>query len=484
MLSSLLSYGLLLAITTNAQDILTLSGGGASSSSNSGSSSSSLTSLTGIIEAATPTGDYLSLTSTITVTTSKSQSSSAISTRAIVSTISSGSTTRTTTVGSTTLFGIGTAIGSNATGTTRQSTTSSQIVLQGSARSSSISLNGTANSTHTATSSSAEPTNTTPCNNYPEFCGRKYGNITEVSAHNSPFVKKGNAAANQALTVTQQLNDGIRLLQGQMHFVNATPHFCHTSCDVLDAGPITDYLGLVKNWVQSHPYDVVTILLGNGGYDKVEKYVPFIEETGLVQYAYTPPKIPMGINDWPTLAEMILGGHRVIFFMDYDANQTSVPWILDEFSQMWETPFDPTNSSFPCTVQRPPDLSEADAKNRLYLVNHNLNYDINLLGNSILVPNIPMLNVTNGVNGSGSLGLNAQNCNASWGYAPKFLNVDYYNVGNGSVFEVAANWNNVTYNRPCCGVASTSGAERTLKTAGRGAMVAAMVVVGLSWMML
>jgi len=270
-----------------------------------------------------------------------------------------------------------------------------------------------------------------------------------------------------------------------MHFVNSTPHFCHTSCDVLDAGPITDYLGQVYNWVSTHPYDVVTILLGNGNYSKVEKYVPFLEQTGLVQYAYEPPQIPMGINDWPTLGRMILTGKRVVIFMDYEANQTAVPWVLDEFSQMWETPFDPTNRSFPCTVQRPPDLKPEDAKNRLYLTNHNLNYDINILGNSLLVPNIPLLNVTNNNSDTqfGSLGVNALQCNQTWGYPPKFLNVDYYNVGNGSVFEVAAKYNNVTYTRECCGL-PTSGAERMLRTAGRSAIAVSVVVVGFSLLFL
>ena len=209
----------------------------------------------------------------------------------------------------------------------------------------------------------------------------------------------------------------------------------------------------------------------------MEQYVPFIESTGLVQYAYEPPVIPMGINDWPTLGSMILTGKRVVFFMDYDANQTSVPWILDEFSQMWETPFDPTNRTFPCDVQRPPGLSEADAKNRLYMTNHNLNYEISLLGNSLLVPNIPLLNVTNNVTGYGSLGLGAENCYDEWDYPPKFLNVDYYNVGNGSVFEVAAKYNNVTYNRQCCGLVTTSGVAWTRKVVGRSAVLVAACVV-------
>lgn len=49
------------------------------------------------------------------------------------------------------------------------------------------------------------------------------------------------------------------------------------------------------------------------------------------------------------------------------------------------------------------------------------------------------------------------NAAADWGRAPNFLLVDFYNEGpiNGSVFEVAARANNVTYDRECCGKASS-----------------------------
>lgn len=38
-----------------------------------------------------------------------------------------------------------------------------------------------------------------------------------------------------------------------------------------------------------------------------------------------------------------------------------------------------------------------------------------------------------------------------WGRYPNFLLVDFYDSGNGSVFEVAARANNVTYPGGCCG---------------------------------
>jgi hypothetical protein len=101
---------------------------------------------------------------------------------------------------------------SNATGTDTGSTSSAaRTLLVGS--SASTTLNGTTlrNSTATSTSTSAVPRNTQPCNGHPQFCDRKFSNITYVAAHNSPFIKPGNAASNQDLPVTTQLEDGIRM---------------------------------------------------------------------------------------------------------------------------------------------------------------------------------------------------------------------------------------------------------------------------------
>ncbi|KAG6064857.1 hypothetical protein E4U32_008056 [Claviceps aff. humidiphila group G2b] len=309
----------------------------------------------------------------------------------------------------------------------------------------------------TATTSSA-PKNTQPCNKYVEFCTRKYSNITNVGCHNSPFVRPGNSGSNQELDVTAQLNDGVRFLQGQIQWpgngTGTVPHFCHTSCDLLDAGPIYDWLGQVRAWVDRHPYDVVTILLGNGNYSDPSLYVPFIEQSGITKYVYTPPFLPMALDDWPTLQEMILKGQRVVMFLDYQANQTKYPWLMDEFSQAWETPFDPMDRAFPCTVQRPPDLSKEAAKDRLYIMNHNLNVEFNVFGISLMVPAVSLLNDTNGINGTGSVGLAANNCREDWGRAPNVLNVDYFNYGSPkpcSVFAAAAAVNNVTYDwdNPC-----------------------------------
>lgn len=52
--------------------------------------------------------------------------------------------------------------------------------------------------------------------------------------------------------------------------------------------------------------------------------------------------------------------------------------------------------------------------------------------------------------------------------------MDYYNIGNGSVFEVAAKYNNVTYNRKCCGMETSAASSITSSVA---ALVVALFAV-------
>lgn len=264
------------------------------------------------------------------------------------------------------------------------------------------------------------------------------------------------------------------MLQFQVHLQNNTLYLCHTSCDLLNVGTLQDYLTTVTQWLNSNPYEVITILMGNYDLVGVGNFTDPIVNSGLSKYAYQPPKIPMALDDWPILSELILKQKRAIIFMDYNANQTQVPYILDEFTQMWETPFSPTDSAFPCTVQRPPNLSVQSAESIMYMANHNLNLEISFSGLDILIPNTAVLNETNGVSGYRSLGLMADNCTATWGRPPNFLLVDYYNDGSfpGSVFEVAAEMNNVTYNGHCCG-STTSGA---LKLQSPGHWIFAMAI--------
>jgi hypothetical protein len=210
------------------------------------------------------------------------------------------------------------------------------------------------------------------------------------------------------------------VLQGQAHLINGTLYYCHTSCDLLNEGTVEEYLTQVTRWVETHPFDVITIIFGN--YDWAQKdsegnsvvtSVDFdvpVRSSGLIDYIYQPPKTAMTVNDWPTLAEMILSQKRVVTFIDYNFDTGNVPYMLWQFYNVWETPFSPTNFDFPCTIGRPEGISDEQAKSMMYLANHNLNAEIAIGGMSLLVPNTAQINQTNAVTGEGSLGLMANQC--------------------------------------------------------------------------
>lgn len=204
-------------------------------------------------------------------------------------------------------------------------------------------------------------------------------------------------------------------------------------------------------------------------YNPATDYVQPFNDSGILEYIYTPSATSLNLTDWPTLSEMILKNERVVAMIDYNADQDTVPWLLSQFDYQWQTPLSPTNTSFPCTEQRPSGQAEAVSRNRMYMLNHNLNVEVAIAGIDILIPAYSLLDQVNAVSGNSSLGLNVQDCEEMWGRPPNWLLVDYYNYGNfnGSVFQVAATANNVSYDKgSCCGEGSASGGPSSLRFDG------------------
>ncbi|KAF8481957.1 PLC-like phosphodiesterase [Russula ochroleuca] len=278
----------------------------------------------------------------------------------------------------------------------------------------------------------------TTCNGFSDLCGRSYGNITFVGAHDSYAVGVNNLFTDQDYDVTQQLNDGIRMLQMQAHNNSGTIQLCHTSCSLFNGGTLQSYLQSVKSWINSNPNDVVSLLIVNSDGFAPSQYDTVFKAVGLDTLSYSPPSATTINTAWPSLGSMIDSGKRLVTFMDTGANFNSVPYIIDEFTNMWETAFDVTDTTFDCNVNR----SKGDTSTELFLINHFL--DKIVLGED--APDPEDANVTNSVSGTGSLGAQVQTCVAAQGRSPNFMLVDFYEFGGGSVFQVAATANGVTYN--------------------------------------
>jgi len=261
------------------------------------------------------------------------------------------------------------------------------------------------------------------CNGHPALCPRQFSNITTIGTHNSAFVGLL-PQDNQDISVTDQLNTGIRFLQAQAHLnIFGTLELCHTSCFEEDAGSLESYLSTISAWLDANPKEVLTLLLVNGDNVAIRMFDAAFTSSAIKPYAYTPPTSPLALGAWPTLQELITAGTRLVVFLDAGAHN-SVPYILDEFTYFFETPYDTTDPIFPeCKIDRPPGAS---AEGRMYIVNHFL--DIDIAG--IKIPDNGADNVTNAATGVGSIGAQTNLCIGLYGRAPVGVLVDYFVKGN------------------------------------------------------
>ncbi|KAF2014618.1 hypothetical protein BU24DRAFT_217683 [Aaosphaeria arxii CBS 175.79] len=324
----------------------------------------------------------------------------------------------------------------------------------------------------------------TACNNSPSLCDKAYNNITHLGAHNSPFLRDSttsfSTSGNQYYNTRTQLESGVRLLSGQVHKKNNTSgnsawHMCHSSCDLLDAGTLEEWLSEIKSWMDSNPNDVVTVLLVNSDNASPAELGASFESTGLDKLAYSPPSLSQPPETWPTLQSLISNGTRLMTFVASLTPSAQYPYLMDEFTFIFENDFEnETPTAYSCTPNRPSPLTteQAATSGRMFFMNHFL-YSVQLFG--IQSPNDTYIGTTNAQTGLGSLGEAITSCTGVYSKPPTFVLVDFFNVGPaiGSV-DTANSVSNPTGRRsaPAEVLQETSGVSRQ-----QGSMFAVVVAV-------
>ncbi|KAL9100300.1 MAG: hypothetical protein Q9163_004299 [Psora crenata] len=278
------------------------------------------------------------------------------------------------------------------------------------------------------------------CNNSPDLCSRSYSSIAHLGAHDSPFVSNSTSstdtfsistASNQNVNSTAQLAAGVRLLSAQVHNNNGEWHLCHTSCSLLDAGTLSAWLSEIKSWMDANPYDVVTILLVNSDNAPAQDLDAEFRAANITSYGYVPTSTTTALTTWPTLQDMIAANTRLVTFVASLGTNTVAPYLLDEFTFVFENSYNVTNSSgFTCTPDRPTALKgqteQAVQSGRLPLVNH---FMYSSTGFGIQSPNTDRIATTNAQTGPGSLGDSATACTSAYGREPAFFLVDFFEQG-------------------------------------------------------
>lgn len=282
----------------------------------------------------------------------------------------------------------------------------------------------------TATNSSS-----TACNNSPLLCDRSYSNITHLGAHDSPFLRDSSTSfsdsGDQFYNSTVQLSAGVRLLTAQVHNSSGELHLCHSSCSLLDAGLLSTWLSEIKTWLDNNPNEVVTLLLVNSDDATASELAAEYETADIESYAYYPSSTTAP-SEWPTLQTLISNGTRLLNFVASLSDNDAAPYLMDEFTYIFENSYDNTSpSDFSCTANRPSSVdgntTAALDQNLMPFMNHFL-YETQLLG--IETPNISYITTTNAESGgTGNLGDAAAECASDYSRAPTYLLVDFFNVG-------------------------------------------------------
>ncbi|KAI8984495.1 PLC-like phosphodiesterase [Mycotypha africana] len=301
------------------------------------------------------------------------------------------------------------------------------------------------------------------CNGGLALCNQSYSDITHLVTHDSYANLTPNLASTQERTIVEQLNDGVRGLK-----LSAVPsvfhpeeiHLCHTSCLLLNAGKAVDTLNTIADWVADHPNEVVTIMWNNLYSFTAEQLASVYTASRMMPFIYDlyngthhlqgDGKVSQA---WPTLQQMIDGNKRVVNFIDAEADMNQVPWLIDQFSICFETPYDYTDpSQFNCNVDRIADglspssgddkeavgnnTPSTEIKNMMYVLNHFLYGSIEVGSFKV---EIPQRHKARQTNSRASLMPHVQNCTRTFHKKPTFLEVDFYSIGDA--LSVAAELN-------------------------------------------
>ncbi|KAJ1891564.1 hypothetical protein LPJ66_006849 [Kickxella alabastrina] len=215
-------------------------------------------------------------------------------------------------------------------------------------------------------------------------------------------------------------------------------HLCHGMCSVLDKGPLEDTLKVFARFMEENPREVVTFIIENVGEFKAEEIGPSFVAAQLDRYAFVPsfaPKLEKAAYEWPTLAEMIERDQRLVVFIDNKADTERVPYILPEWEYMMEIPYANISpvSQFGCDQERPRDGVPRD----LLVVNHFVYNRLTIGKTNIDSPLSAWQVEERGYNSLESLLKHVDTCKDTWGdRVPNYIVLDYYNIGNDSLFKV------------------------------------------------
>lgn len=252
------------------------------------------------------------------------------------------------------------------------------------------------------------------CNGAPGLCDRRYDQVAYATTHNAMSNEEDAfGAPNQKFSVTRQLEDGIRGLMLDTYYDSGTTMLCHALC-ILGKRPLVDTLTGIRQFLESHPYEIVTIIFES--YISANDTRLTFEAAGLTPYLHAQPVA----SPWPTLREMIATDRRLVVFTDHQGG--AYDWYHDVWAYAFETHYSfATPADLSCTPNR------GNPANHLFILNHFLTQTFGSPLLADLINHDPLFIDR------------ANQCAAEDGHLPNFVTVDHYQIGD--VFPVVDSLN-------------------------------------------
>ncbi len=197
------------------------------------------------------------------------------------------------------------------------------------------------------------------CNGSTVLCSKKYDEVAYLTTHNAFNSLQGNfTLPNQNLDITGQLNIGVRAFMLDVYHDQGDIVVYH-GFSFLGTSPLEDELLKIKEFLDNHPNEVVTVILES--YVSANDVESEMIQSGLMSYVY---EHPQG-SSWPSLQTMINNNTRCVVFSDVDDASPSQGWYHYMWTNMVETHYsNHAITDFSC------DFNRGDSINDLFILNH------------------------------------------------------------------------------------------------------------------
>lgn len=242
------------------------------------------------------------------------------------------------------------------------------------------------------------------------LCSRRFDQVAFLSTHNSYNVRKQHRLPNQNLSISQQLEMGVRGLMLDVYWKRDHAVLYHGS-PMLKKRPLQEDLVAIRDFLAAHPQEVLSIIFES--YLTDNQLHDEIEQADLLPYLHVQPKDSL----WHTLNQMTAAGHQLVIFSE--SNRGSVyPWL----HHIWDYS---TENRWSNHARRNFDwkYNRGDSTRQLYLLNHFITHRKFGYGlkDSALV-----------ANSKGNILAHAIPAWSHTGHFPNFVALDFVDLGQGA----------------------------------------------------